>query len=335
MSKVRSRVSIVIPAYNAGRWIARAIGSALAQDWPDVEVVVVNDGSSDNTEEVCRSYGDRIRYVRQENQGVSAARNTGILRATGDVIGFLDADDELLPHMVSTLMEALEAFPEAGAASGAVIHRTPEGVMRRPPPGAVLGKGREAGVVEDFFRVYARYPLVVIGTVLVRRPVFDEVGLFRTDLRLGEDPEMWSRIAGSQVWVYVDREVAVYNNFPRTSVSLQVDSAIRSSSLLNSLFAEEKMRAVVRPSLHASYRRFRRERTLLYCKDLVVRGEVRRASEGLRAAWPVPLNLEYVAMSVLAALPTRVVRWIVRGVLRFKAAMRRLRLLPNAASTVA
>lgn len=334
MSQVRSRVSIVIPAYNAGRWIARAIDSALAQDWPNVEVVVVNDGSSDNTEEVCRSYGDRIRYVRQENQGVSAARNTGILRATGDVIGFLDADDELLPHMVSTLMEALEAFPQAGAASGAVIHRTPEGVMRRPPRRRV-GDGERGGGRRRLLPSLCSVPLVVIGTVLVRRPVFDAVGLFRTDLRLGEDPEMWSRIAGSQVWVYVDREVAVYNNFPWTSVSLQVDLAIRSSSLLNSLFPEEKMRAVVRPSLHASYRRFRRERTLLYCKDLLVRGEVRRASEGLRAAWPVPLNLEYVAMSVLAALPTRVVRWIVRGVLRFKAALRRLRLLPNVASTVA
>ncbi len=328
------RVSIVIPAYNAERWIARAIDSALGQDWPDVEVIVVNDGSTDNTERVCLSYGSGIRYFWQENRGVSAARNKGIELATGATIGFLDADDELLPHMVSTLMDALRRFPAAEVASGAFIHKTPEGVTRLPPEGAVLGAGRQVGVIEDFFRVYARFPVVVIGTVLVRRSVFDAVGLFRTDLRLGEDPEMWSRIAGGHVWVFVDREVAVYNNFPENSVSLQVDLAIRSSSLLNSLFSERKMKAIVRPSLRPSYRRFRRDRTLLYCKDLLVRGEVRRAREGLRSAWPVPPTLEYLALSILAALPPGVVRQIVRRVLRFKAALRRLKLLRRGVSAI-
>ncbi len=106
------RISVVIPAYNAGRYIGRAIDSVLAQTRPAEEIIVVDDGSTDNTAEIAGAYGDRIRFIRQENAGASVARNTGIAAATGNWIAFLDADDEWLPEKLRLQTEHLERNPD-------------------------------------------------------------------------------------------------------------------------------------------------------------------------------------------------------------------------------
>lgn len=101
-------VSIIIPCYRQGHWLPTAIESALAQTYSSVEVVVVNDGSDDNTDEVARGYGDRIQYVSQMNRGLAGARNAGIKAARGDWFLFLDSDDALHPEAVEHLMAAGE-----------------------------------------------------------------------------------------------------------------------------------------------------------------------------------------------------------------------------------
>ncbi|MFN3874364.1 MAG: glycosyltransferase family 2 protein [Flavobacteriales bacterium] len=102
-------VSVVMPAYNAQRWIAQAIRSVLDQTWPNVEVVVVNDGSKDGTAAAVRAFGDpRVRLVDKPNGGVSSARNTGIDYARGECIAFLDADDAMEPTCIARKMDALE-----------------------------------------------------------------------------------------------------------------------------------------------------------------------------------------------------------------------------------
>src|SRR5262245_46484951 len=101
------KVSVIIPCYRQGRYLAQAIDSCLAQTHPDVEVIVVNDGSDDNTDEVARGYGDRIRYIPKRNGGVSAARNSGIAVATGRYLKFLDADDHLAPQQIEWHLEGL------------------------------------------------------------------------------------------------------------------------------------------------------------------------------------------------------------------------------------
>lgn len=323
--KQKPLVSIIIPAYNAVQWVGRAIESALAQDWPRTEIIVVNDGSTDATEDVCLRYKENIRYLRQSNYGVSAARNAGIQIARGEFIGFLDADDEYLPHMVSTLAEALLAFPTAGAASGAFIHRTPQGIARRPPTGAILGPGKNMGLVNDFFRLYARYPLVWTGSVLVRRAVFDALGLFRTDLRLGEDQEMWCRIAGNYPWVFVDQEVAIYNNFPGSSITLK-PLVYKQHNFSAPLYSEDEMKRIIRPEHYVSYRYFRRERTLSYCKTLLRYGEVHKAREALRKAWPAPLNWEYLIVNAFALLPPAIGQSIVRGAAAVKRSFKHFRI---------
>ncbi len=104
------KVSIVIPAYNSQKWISDAISSALSQSYKNIEVVVVNDGSEDDTEKEILKFKDRIKYIKQKNQGLSEARNTGIRASSGKFIVPLDADDKLAENFVSELMPFMEKY---------------------------------------------------------------------------------------------------------------------------------------------------------------------------------------------------------------------------------
>jgi len=114
MIKNRRTVTVIVPTYNRAHYIGEAIDSILAQDIVDceLEIIVVDDGSKDNTEEVVRNYGDRVRYIRQENQGAGVARNRGIDEARGEWIAFLDSDDRWLPYKLSLQFNVLENFPD-------------------------------------------------------------------------------------------------------------------------------------------------------------------------------------------------------------------------------
>lgn len=311
-------VSIVVPAYNAEQWVGRAIESVLAQDWPRIELIVVNDGSTDNTEEICLRYKEKIRYLCQPNRGVSAARNAGIQIASGEFIGFLDADDEYLPHMVSTLVEALLEFPEAMAASGAYLLRRGATETRCPPKGSVLQYGKRVGLVSDFFCIYARWNLVWTGAVLVRKQAFDEVGLFRPDLRLGEDIEMWTRIAGRFPWVFVDEVVACYNQNPESSITLKPMRTLDFSFI----YTEKEMRRLIRPELWPSYRIFRRDQTLQRCRALLRYGATQEVRAALSRIPPARINASWIVIRMIASLPPRVASVCVLGGIGLKRIVR-------------
>ena len=106
-------VSIIIPNYNHAKYVGDAICSVLNQDYRDFEIIVVDDGSTDNSREVITKFGEQVRYIWQENQGLSAARNTGIKSAKGSVIGVLDADDMYEPAFLTTMISALRENPDA------------------------------------------------------------------------------------------------------------------------------------------------------------------------------------------------------------------------------
>src|SRR4051812_26302017 len=107
-------VSVVIATYNSGRFVGQAVRSVLAQTYRPFEIVVVDDGSTDDTAGVLAGYRDGVRYVYQENRGPAAARNRGIAEAAGELVAFLDADDEWHPEKLSRQWEALSASPRAG-----------------------------------------------------------------------------------------------------------------------------------------------------------------------------------------------------------------------------
>lgn len=187
-----ARVSAVIPCYNYGRFVCDAVDSALAQTYANMEVIVVDDGSMDDSRERLAKYGDRIRYIYQENRGLSAARNTGIREAEGDWIALLDADD--LWHPEKTEVQ-LAAARDAGAPvllGSAPVESMPERLTK-----SCLT--RNLGINDFLLSV----PFPPSG-VVVRRRVFDDVGMFDESLRSVEDRDMWLRITARFSGLLVD-----------------------------------------------------------------------------------------------------------------------------------
>lgn len=181
-------VSVIIPNYNHARFLGDAVRSVLEQTYRPVEIIVVDDGSTDNSGEVAAGFGEQIRYIYQTNAGLSAARNTGLRAAKGDLIGVLDADDMYEPNFLATLVAALQADPEAdGVYCGyQFVDETnnplPQ-IENRPVPSADLYTALLDG---NFF---------VPESVFLRRRVYDVVGFFDESLRACEDWDVWLRAA--------------------------------------------------------------------------------------------------------------------------------------------
>lgn len=189
-------VSVVIPLYNKGSYIARALNSVLAQTFQDFEVIVVNDGSTDSGAEIVRSFFDpRVRLIQQENHGVSVARNKGVIEARGKLIAFLDADDEWTPEHLEVLLRLKEYYPEAGAYATAYIYMC-RGSKIRYPYFRCIPKGPWEGLLQSYFKsALLGDPPVSASTVGIPKDVLIEIGGFNTMAWAGEDLELWERIA--------------------------------------------------------------------------------------------------------------------------------------------
>lgn len=217
-------VSVVIPAYNAAWCVRKAIDSVLAQDFRDHEVIVVNDGSSDDTLAVLRSYGDAIRVVDQRNGGMSNARNAGIRAARGEFLAFLDSDDWWLPGKLGLQVALLRARPELGFCSCAARVEDDEGrllnLWERPrweEPFVVHLFGSGADVPGSCSAVVARRALVL------------QVGAFDESLRGAEDPDLWIRLAAVSAYECLAEPLVVILRRPG-SVSRNLE-AMRESTL--------------------------------------------------------------------------------------------------------
>lgn len=189
-------ISVIIPLYNKAPHIARAIDSVLSQTVQNFEILVIDDGSTDNGGQIVASYADsRIRLTRQENQGVSAARNRGIFEAQADFLAFLDADDEWGKDHLEVLFRLRRNFPEAGAYSTAYIHVCP-GDKRIPVKIKKIPSAPWEGLLPDYF-LSASFgePPVWSSAVAIPHTIFHNVGLFKASEKLGEDLDMWGRIA--------------------------------------------------------------------------------------------------------------------------------------------
>lgn len=181
-------VSVVIPAYNQSQFLGEAIRSVITQDYPDTEIIVVDDGSTDETPLVAAQFGERVRYIRQRNGGLSAARNTGIRAARGEYIALLDADDFWQPGFLPEVVRHLDNNHRLGA-----VHTGQKFVDRQGKPLYQYG----VETVPDH-RLYDRLldgEFFGADSVLVRRECFDRVGLFDEELRGSEDWDMWLRVS--------------------------------------------------------------------------------------------------------------------------------------------
>jgi glycosyltransferase involved in cell wall biosynthesis len=220
------KVSVVIPTYNCGEYITAAIDSVLNQMYKDLDIIVVDDGSTDNTYEIIKPYENKglVRYVYQKNKGLPGARNTGILKSTGEFLAFLDADDELDRRMVSMCLEKIEKEDTEWCLMDILRMETTrleikEEIQRCDIPES----GLEAHILaDDFIR---RAPF------FRKRSLF-EVGLYDEDMRIREDYDINIRmILAGKRFSYTPEPLYIYkirsNSLVKTKYKKKYDYALK------------------------------------------------------------------------------------------------------------
>ncbi len=196
-------VSVIIPAYNQGHYLTEAINSVLDQTYQDYEVVLIDDGSEDNTSTVAKNFSNsRFHYIHQENHGLSSARNVGLHNILGPLVTFLDADDKFLPEKLALLVPILEKQPNIGLIAGKAIFIDENSRL--------LNKMINTRLPDDPTLLLFGNPIHV-GSILVRRTWLDKVGLFDESLQACEDWDMWLRLAmaGCQL-SSIEQSVSLY-----------------------------------------------------------------------------------------------------------------------------
>lgn len=215
------RVTAVIPAYNRADSVGDAIRSALGQSAADrCDVVVVDDGGTDETPAILRTFGDRIRTIRQENAGVSAARNAAIRACPNEFTAFLDSDDQWEPRTVELQLDAMNRYPEAVLVTGRSRYRDASGVTGSPPM-------PEVPLDRPFDLAPYLFERCIIQTpaVMVRSVVFERSGLFRPELRNCGDHELWVRVACEGPCVYLPQTLLTYCRADRDRLTGSVTRA--------------------------------------------------------------------------------------------------------------
>jgi glycosyltransferase involved in cell wall biosynthesis len=194
-------VSVVIPCYNSARFLGEAIESVLQQTYPRIEIILIDDGSTDETAQIARSYP--VRYIYQENRGISAARNSGVAHTQGKYVLFLDHDDRLLPMGVETGVELLEEHPECAAAVGEHRYIGSDG---RP-----IGYSNKHAAGRDHYRMLLEHNFVETPcSALHRRSGLALTGLFDESVQGAEDHELYLRTARQSTWIAHEAPVAEY-----------------------------------------------------------------------------------------------------------------------------
>lgn len=186
----RPLVSVIIPAHNSGRWIAECIRSVVAQTYSNLEIIVIDDGSTDDTVEIIKGLDIKLNLIQQENRGVSCARNAGIEKAAGEYIAFLDGDDLLEEDSVEERVRFLVDNPECGYVFSDAIEFDESGQLH-----LFLDQFPWLDLERDQFVQLLRKCFPLTSSIMVRKQLLDKVGGFDTRLKHAEDLELFMRIA--------------------------------------------------------------------------------------------------------------------------------------------
>lgn len=204
-------ISIVIPLYNKEKSIASTLQTVLNQTFSDYEIVIVNDGSTDNSvAEVEKVQDSRVRLIHQQNAGVSAARNRGIKEAMGELIAFLDADDEWMPEYLATQIQLYHKYSDCKVFACNYKFRNADGTIS-PTNIRNLPFREEDGILSNYFVVAScSHPPLWTSAVMVKKQAMQAIGGFPLGIKSGEDLLTWARLAVNGMIAYSKRPLAVF-----------------------------------------------------------------------------------------------------------------------------
>lgn len=212
-------VSVIIPAYNSELYIAEAIDSVLQQDYPALEIIVVDDGSVDNTQNIVRGYGDKVRLLTQPNKGSAAARNLGILNGCGKYIAFLDADDVWWPHKIRCQIAELRKSGYKMAYSSFIPWR-PDETGQYVVPEIAFSTSNNPYITSGKIVTSWTYAdlllncIVWTSTVIVEKSEVEKAGLFDESLRKGQDYDLWLKLSQQIEMLGLEQPTALYRIHP-------------------------------------------------------------------------------------------------------------------------
>jgi glycosyltransferase involved in cell wall biosynthesis len=275
------RVSVVIPYYNTAEVVAETLDSVLAQTYTDYEIILVNDGSPDTArlERVLAPYGDKLKYIRTENRGVSAARNRGIREARGELIAFVDSDDLWMPDYLSYQVGQLDADPSADIVyPNAIIFGAGESGRRlamdlsRPKP-------------EVTFTRLVTEECAVVVSVLARKTSLERVGLLDEQLSRCEDFDLWLRClkANSRI-IYHHKVLLRYRRRPGSLSSDPARMAAHAAKVLRKMQHAVPLTEAERETIRVKLRYFDGKHLFFEGKQAFFAGDYRVALEKFQAA---------------------------------------------------
>ncbi|MGN0995842.1 MAG: glycosyltransferase family 2 protein [Candidatus Ventricola sp.] len=304
-------ISIIMPVYNGERFVAEAIDSILAQSVRDWELIVVNDGSTDGTQVVLERYAvdPRIRLIRQENGGVSSARNAGIVAARGEYLAFLDADDTWYPDCLETYQRMAKAYPKAVLLGAANDIRLQNGAMT--DTAGYFADKPETLCLEDFFEAYAQDKRAKCYNMLstcMRADAVRRAEGFRVGCRIGEDLALSLRVSAYGPVALTAHKASLYNKLNSTaSRDVSFDPDWYFFDEVQTLLRDESIPARKRENLRRVMAWFQMRRARHYLID----GRRSEARAAYRAIGDDPaLAADKRITRLLMLLPTWAVRRI-------------------------
>lgn len=225
------KVSVVIPAYNKADLTVRTIESVLNQTYENIEVIVVDDGSTDDTKNKLQLFGDKIHYIHKQNGGACSARNVGIKKATGEYIALIDCDDIFYPEKIAKSIECLEKNPDCGFVhTGAYLINDDDDIIsefrssNHPASGWIASRL----ILKD---------LICNSTVIIRKECFKEVGYFDEKIFIPADWDMWLRLSEKYKAAYIDDKLTGYrltDSYTASNMEIGINETVY---LLNKAFS--------------------------------------------------------------------------------------------------
>ena len=300
------RFSVVIPLYNKEHYIVNTIQSVLNQTFQDYELIVVDDGSKDNSYEVAKTvHSERINLIHQENQGVAVARNTGVENANGEYIAFLDADDCWYPNYLQVLSDLIDQFPESD-----IFVTSYRIVMGNERYHFSAHLSDEPTLLQSYWVTFKNaYDTVWTSATAIRKTAIEKAGMFTPGEKIGQDLDLWARVARNNPLVAYSPEVCVdYNRDAEQNARTRVKIAYPKAflSVLREEMASSRWTDEDKKWMENKYNK----KMIVYVFTSIIAGKRKQAREVLKQ-WKVEHpNIFILPLRISSYLPTPINKFV-------------------------